>query len=230
VINAHLWGSIGRRGDRRASNVLTLAIVLLIYLPFYRGSRIFSIVSHGWWYLLISGMLSNLIEYYYLFRSDYYEWMITYAQKENNPENFMISMIPFLRNFDFNILLSYAKLRSAVSSFLREYLGGRFDSLIFLAGHAELRTLAGERERDTTRWQSCQRRPINLSSGCWHGDCRTELGWMARRAMRGHSRILHETVTEKLEAAAAPMAQEKGGTRERRGNVFEGKLYVGARK
>lgn len=125
---------------------------------------------------------------------------------------------------------SYAKLCSAVSSFLREYLGGRLDSLIFLAGHAELRILAGERERDTTRWQSCQRRPINLSSGCWHGDCRTELGWMARRAMRGHSRILHETVTEKLEAAAAPMAQEKGGMRERRGNVFEGKLYVGARK
>lgn len=41
VIDAHLWGSVGRKGDRCASNVLTLAIVLLIYLPFYRGSRIF---------------------------------------------------------------------------------------------------------------------------------------------------------------------------------------------
>lgn len=54
---------------------------------------------------------------------------------------------------------------------------------------------------------------------------------MARRAMRGHSRILHETVTEKLEAATAPtapMAQETGV--ERRGDVFEGKLYVGVRK
>lgn len=54
---------------------------------------------------------------------------------------------------------------------------------------------------------------------------------MARRAMRGHSRILHETVTEKLEAATAPtapMAQEKGGGEKR--DVFEGKLYVGARK
>ncbi|XP_011881332.1 PREDICTED: uncharacterized protein LOC105569455 [Vollenhovia emeryi] len=43
---------------------------------------------------------------------------------------------------------------------------------------------------------------------------------MARRAMRGHSRILHETVTEKLEAATAPtapMAQggEGGEKRER---------------
>lgn len=92
-------------------------------------------------------------------------------------------------------------------------------SFAYLARHVELRTLAGERERDTTRWQSCQRRPINLSSGCWHGDCRTELGWMARRAMRGHSRILHETVTEKLEAATAPtapMTQEKGRREEGR--------------
>lgn len=50
---------------------------------------------------------------------------------------------------------------------------------------------------------SCQRRPINLSSGCWHGDCRTELGWMAQRAMRGYSRILQEPGTGKLEAATA---------------------------
>jgi len=108
--------------------------------------------------------------------------------------------------------VALAKQRIAVGSFLRECLWGDDSirsSFAYLARQAELRTLAGERERDTTRWQSCQRRPINLSSGCWHGDCRTELGWMARRAMRGHSRILHETVTEKLEAATAPMTQEK---------------------
>lgn len=118
-----------------------------------------------------------------------------------------------------------AKLHFAVGSILRKYLGGgeggrtRFAHLsrVWPDTPSCETELAGKRERDTTRWQSCQRRPINLSSGCWHGDCRTELGWMARRAMRGHSRILHETVTEKLEAATAPtapMAQEKGGGRE----------------
>lgn len=50
--------------------------------------------------------------------------------------------------------------------------------------------------------------------------------------MRGLSRILHETVTEKLEAATAPTTQEKEREEERveRGeekNVFEGRLYVG---
>lgn len=62
---------------------------------------------------------------------------------------------------------------------------------------------------------SCQRRPINLSSGCWHGDCRTELGWMAQRAMRGHSRILQEPVTGKLEAATAAATRRNTEKRER---------------
>ncbi|KAK1118400.1 hypothetical protein K0M31_015100 [Melipona bicolor] len=62
---------------------------------------------------------------------------------------------------------------------------------------------------------SCQRRPINLSSGCWHGDCRTELGWMAQRAMRGHSRILQEPVTGKLEAATATAAARRRNTEKR---------------
>lgn len=59
-------------------------------------------------------------------------------------------------------------------------------------------TFASKHEKDTIQYPSCQRRPINLSSGCWHGDCWTELGWMARRAMRGLSRILHETVTGEI--------------------------------
>lgn len=50
--------------------------------------------------------------------------------------------------------------------------------------------------------------PINLSSGCWHGDCRTELGRVARRAMRGHSRILQEAVTGKLEGANVDLEKD----------------------
>jgi len=60
-----------REKGRCASNVLTLAIVLLIYLPFCRGSRIFSIVSHGSRSLLTLEMLdadrAQESRYYYLF-------------------------------------------------------------------------------------------------------------------------------------------------------------------
>ncbi|KYM86733.1 hypothetical protein ALC53_03883 [Atta colombica] len=51
---------------------------------------------------------------------------------------------------------------------------------------------------------------------------------MARRAMRGHSRILHETVTEKLEAATAPtapMAQERREKRRGTCSKDTGKEY-----
>jgi len=139
-------------------------------------------------------------------------------KRKQSPEN---NFIFILRDLVSNVLANRLRRQNNVSQLVPFCANASEDgsirsSFAYLARQAELRTLAGERERDTTRWQSCQRRPINLSSGCWHGDCRTELGWMARRAMRGHSRILHETVTEKLEAATAPMTQEKGGG-ERRG-------------
>lgn len=76
---------------------------------------------------------------------------------------------------------------------------------------------------------SCQRRPINLSSGCWHGDCRTELGWMAQRAMRGHSRILQEPVTGKLEAATAAATRRNTEKREREREKVEGESMYSRR-
>lgn len=76
---------------------------------------------------------------------------------------------------------------------------------------------------------SCQRRPINLSSGCWHGDCRTELGWMAQRAMRGHSRILQEPVTGKLEAATAAATRRNTEKREREREEVEGESVYSRR-
>lgn len=210
--------------------------MLLIYLPFYRGSRIFSTVSHGFNIRdapIESRDESDRVRVLLFIRERLYERMLIMYPKRGNssPENTDFISTRAILIFFWNSSGS-AKLHSAVW-FLSLRVSRRGDSIrlsfAYLAGgHAELRTLAGERERDTTRWQSCQRRPINLSSGCWHGDCRTELGWMARRAMRGHSRILHETVTEKLEAATAPVAQGVRG--ERRGTVFEGKLYVGTRK